>query len=212
MRSLQAEMKRLAKKKKFEEAARVRNRIYNLRQVMAHAHVIENSKFKIQNSKFRLMGRIEAYDVSNIQGKYATGSMVVFTNGAPDKKEYKKFKIKISGKPNDIAMLREVLQRRFAHAEWGCPDIILIDGGRAQLNVALKIKSLKNSLKIVNCKLKILAFAKGRQELFIEGRKKPTPIKSLAQKMQNLILHLNNEAHRFAISYHKKLRKQSFLA
>ena len=84
-----------------------------------------------------LSQRIEAYDISNIQGKLATGSMVTFVKGKPDKNLYRRFKIKMAGQPNDTAMIKEVLQRRLKHTEWGLPDLILIDGGRAQLNAAL---------------------------------------------------------------------------
>src|SRR5205823_1496610 len=81
--------------------------------------------------------RIECYDISNIQGKNATGSMVVFTNGIPDKSQYKKFRIRMKNEPNDIAMLKEILERRLNHPEWQLPEVMLIDGGKAQLNVAI---------------------------------------------------------------------------
>ena len=113
--------------------------------------------------------KIECYDVSNIQGKFATGSMIVFNNGKTDKSQYKKFKIKTKNTPDDIAMLKEVLQRRFAHPEWKYPEVILIDGGKAQLNIAIKIKQqfIEQSYEIVPL---IISIAKGRQELFIEGQ------------------------------------------
>src|SRR3990172_569120 len=82
--------------------------------------------------------RIECYDISNIQGKLATGSMVVFKNGQPEKSEYRRFKIKFSEKPNDYLMLKEVLYRRFGN-KWQTPDLIIIDGGRGQLNAAVSI-------------------------------------------------------------------------
>ena len=117
----------------------------------------------------------------------------------------------MKNEPNDIAMLKEILQRRFAHPEWPYPDAILIDGGKGQLNATLEIVKLNNSLKIENCKLKILAIAKGRQELYIEGRKNPIPLKQLPQEIYNLVKQLDDEAHRFAITYHKKLRKKNLL-
>ena len=94
--------------------------------------------------------RIEAYDISNIQGKDATGSMVTFIKGKPDKNFYRRFKIKSSNGPNDIAMLKQVLSRRLNHPEWGLPDLILIDGGKAQLNAALSLT-----------KIPVIALAKG---------------------------------------------------
>ena len=140
--------------------------------------------------------RIEAYDVSNLQGKDATGSMVTFINGKPDKNFYRKFKIKFSNKPNDIAMLKQVLSRRFNHPEWGLPDLILIDGGKAQLNAALSIT-----------KIPAMALAKRRNELYMKNLEKPILLKTLPREVFNLILQLRDEAHRFARKYHLKLRE-----
>ncbi|MEK7080470.1 MAG: UvrB/UvrC motif-containing protein, partial [Patescibacteria group bacterium] len=233
--SLKKEMKQVSKKQNFEKAGKLRDKIYNLQQIMSHTHVINQEISHRKNHAIayflRQLGikkeacRIECYDISNIQGKAATGSVVVFTNGAPDKNEYRKFKIRLPEKPNDIAMLKEILQRRFTHPEWKYPEAILIDGGKAQLNIAIKIKnevkkeSLTLSLRsysqgqsFKNIKnIKIMAFAKGRQELFIEGREKPIPLKQLPQEVYNLIKWLDDEAHRFAITYHKKLRKKNLL-
>jgi excinuclease ABC subunit C len=133
--------------------------------------------------------------------------MVVFINGHADKSQYKKFKIKMENEPNDIAMLKEVLQRRLLHTEWEYPEVMLIDGGIAQLNVAIKAKNLDPKSNTI----KIISIAKGRQELFIEGRKDAIPLKSLPQDIYNLIKNLDDEAHRFAITYHKKLRKKNLL-
>lgn len=140
--------------------------------------------------------RIEAYDVSNIQGKDATGSMVTFINGKPDKNFYRRFKIKPSNKPNDIAMLKQVLSRRFNHPEWGLPDFILIDGGKAQLNAALSVT-----------KIPAMALAKRRNELYMKNLEKPILLKNLSREVFNLILQLRDEAHRFARKYHHKLRE-----
>jgi len=214
LQPLREEMKQFSKKENFEMAAKIRDRINSLEKIMLHCHVIENKSYSptipdIAKKLQSLIGspkpvkRIEAYDVSNIQGKYATGSMVVFINGVPEKKQYKKFKIKIEKKPNDIAMLKEVLERRFSHKDWRYPEAMLIDGGKAQFNLALRIKKNKN--------IKILSIAKGKGEIFVENKKGPIAIKSLPREIQNLILRLNNEAHRFAIGYHKKLRREAIL-
>jgi len=153
--------------------------------------------------------RIEAYDISDIQGKDATGSMVTFINGKPDKNFYRRFKIhpvksasrsfnrvKLSDKPNDIAMLKQVLSRRFNHPEWGLPDSILIDGGKAQLNAALSIT-----------KIPAMALAKRKNELHMKNLEKPILLKTLPREVFNLILQLRDEAHRFARKYHHKLRE-----
>ena len=110
--------------------------------------------------------------------------------------------------PNDIAMLKEVLGRRLKHPEWDYPDAMLIDGGIAQLNVSINAKNNSPETE----KIKIISIAKGRQELFIEGREKnPIPLKKLPQEIYNLIKHLDDEAHRFAITYHKAVRKRELL-
>jgi len=144
--------------------------------------------------------RIEAYDISNIQGQQATGSMVTFIDGKPNKNFYRRFKIKMAPKPNDTAMIREVLQRRLKHKEWGLPDLILIDGGKAQLNAAL-----------ATTKIPVMAIAKRNNELYMKGLKKPVLLNNLPREIFNLILHLRDEAHRFARNYHLKLRKKALL-
>ena len=219
LNSLRKEMKQLSKENKFEEAGKIRDRIHNLQQVMSHTNVIEPSKLENgnnwQKTKNILRGllnldevsRIECYDISNIQGNQATGSMVVFVDGSAEKSRYKKFKIKIENKPNDIAMLKEILQRRFAHQEWEYPEIILIDGGIAQLNVAINVKNEKSESKSV----KVISIAKRNKDLYIEGREGFIPLKTLPREIFNLVLQLDDEAHRFAITYHKKLRKKNLL-
>ena len=195
---LKKEMKRESASQNFEEAAKIRNQIKALEKFLAHAHI-----FTLLEAKPQLgwdYRRIEAYDVSNIQGKQATGAMVTFINGQPEKNLYRRFKINLTQKPNDIAMLKEVLQRRFQHPEWGKPDLILIDGGKAQLNVAISVT-----------KIKVVALAKKENKLYIKGQKKPILLKTLSREIFNLILQLRDEAHRFARSYHLKLRKKALL-
>src|SRR3989338_3465620 len=227
--SLKKEMSFLAKNNDFEKAGKIRDRMYALQNIMAHTRVISNEQIEkdtwvktevILNELLDTEGnikRIECYDISNIQGKQATGSMVVFVDCAPSKGQYKKFKIRMKNEPNDIAMLKETLERRFSHPEWQYPEVILIDGGIAQLNVTIKTKNkssmfskaFKSMLLIKN--IKIISIAKGRQELFIEGRKQPIPLKKLPQDIYNLVKHLDDEAHRFAISYHKFLRRKKIM-
>ncbi len=220
LKELKREMKLASKNQEFEEAAKIRDQIMALERIMEHAKIfepeidaklkpwqkfgvswqkIERELRKILKTKNKI-SRIEAYDVSNIVGQAATGSMVTFVNGIPDKNFYRKFKIKIAGRPNDLNMLRECLNRRFKHKEWPYPDLILIDGGRAQLNASLKC--LRFCLK----QIKIIALAKRKNELFIESRKKPILLKNLPREIFNLILQLRDEAHRFARKYHHKLR------
>ena len=221
--NLKKEMKESSLTQDFERAAKIRDQIMALEKVISHAKIfseavdVEHKKEKeweiIQKILQKVLktkkeiSRIEAYDVSNIQGQQATGSMVTFINGQPDKNFYRKFKIKISDRPNDIAMLKEILIRRLAHSEWKYPDLILIDGGKAQLNAALQCSM---NLKFIS-RIKIMALAKKHNELFVEGRKEPISLKKLPRKIFNLILQLRDEAHRFALSYHKKLRKKKLI-
>ncbi len=145
--------------------------------------------------------RIETYDISNIQGKMAVGSMVVFTDGQPDKQHYKKFKIRAGETPNDFAMLYEVLSRRFSrrHPDWPKPDLILIDGGRGQLNVAQRVL-IENDLNIP-----MAALAKREEELFMVNNKEPVRLPFDSPALF-LIQRMRDEAHRFGLAYHKLLR------
>jgi len=217
LKDLKREMRSASKIKDFEKAATVRDQIRALERVLSHARLLETIEpeksdwektekeiKKILNIK-KKVSRIEAYDVSNIQGRNATGSMVIFINGQPNKNFYRKFKIKIEGKPNDVAMIKEILSRRFSHTEWGWPDLILIDGGAAQLSAA---RQAKNKERRVVKNIKVIALAKRKNELFIEGQKTPILLKKLPREIFNLILQLRDEAHRFALSYHRKLREK----
>lgn len=141
--------------------------------------------------------RIEGYDISNIQGKFATGSMVVFENGMPNKSEYRKFKIRAPASPDDIRMLEEMLARRFAYDNWSRPDAILIDGGIAQFNTAKKYFS------------PVLSIAKGKQEIFSTTLQVPVPLATMAADIRNFLLHIDAEAHRFAITYYRTLHKRT---
>ncbi len=228
LKDLKKKMKLFSNSQEYEAAAKVRDKIEALKSILEHAKIFQGFLEKeIQNWQKaekelkKILGikgkitRIEGYDISNIQGKLATGAMVVFENGIPNKTEYRKFKIKIAGKPNDILMLKEVLSRRFGHPEWNFPQLILIDGGRAQLNAGIKIKSQISKLKTTTQKLKlkgikVLALAKRKNELYIESKNKPVLLKDLSQELSNLILQIRDEAHRFAISYHRKLRSIDF--
>lgn len=213
LKDLKKEMKQTSKDQDFEGAGRIRDQIQSLEKVMAHGKVFQEklkeadnwketkeTLAKILNRKEEI-NRIEAFDISNIQGKQATGSMVTFINGNPDKSFYRKFKIRLKETPDDVAMIKEVLARRQRHKEWGQADLILIDGGRAQLNAAKEI--IKN--------IPVMAIAKKKNELFLKNKEKPILLKTLPRDIFNLILKLRDEAHRFAISYHKALRKKALL-
>lgn len=206
LKKLRKGMKDLSEMKDYENAAKKRDQIAMLEKVISHSRVLEPQIEKLpKNENKYFLGRAEAYDISNIQGQEATGSMVVFTNGQPNKNQYRKFKIKIAGSPNDVAMIKEILSRRLKHPEWPYPDLMLIDGGKAQLNAGRQC--LTSDVKHV----KLMALAKRNNELFQENKKKPVLLKNLPPDFSNTILRMRNEAHRFAISYHKKLRHKALL-
>jgi excinuclease ABC subunit C len=222
---LKREMQMASKNQDYEKAKTLRDQALALENIFQHSHILSQEKNhdpqgvvelqKLLGLK-RKIKRIEGYDISNIQGQEATGSMVVFENGQPNKNEYRKFKIKRSKKPNDTAMLREALERRLKHQEWPLPEVMLVDGGIGQLNVALKVKSQNSKGKSVKQKsivekIRVITLAKRKNELFLEGQKKPVLLKNLPKEIANLILRVRDEAHRFAISYHKKLRNRNLL-
>jgi excinuclease ABC subunit C len=188
------------------------------------ADVIELAKLL---SLPKIPRRIEGYDISNIFGQDAVGSMVVFIEGEAEKSSYRKFKIKDEvNYKGDTDMLRQVLERRFARAanvpnskfqipnskkidQWPLPDLIVIDGGRGQLNVASKI------LHDYNLNIPVLAISKGdglrssraHDKLFFPGQSEPLEL-PLASPALHLIKRVRDEAHRFAIGYHRVLRKK----
>ena len=148
--------------------------------------------------------RIEAVDISNLCGKEATGSLIVFVNGLAKKEEYRRFKIKTVKEPNDVAMIREVIRRRIKRLikeEKGLPDLILVDGGRGQLN------SAAGALEELGVKVPVIGLAKREELIYTLDRKEPIflPREKAALK---LLCAIRDEAHRFALSYHQKLRKK----
>lgn len=211
--TLETDMSRASQKEDFEQAAQLRDMIENLKNILAHKNISFKNEFldtalllsQIKET-FKLPNeprRIEAYDISNISGTLAVGTMVVFLKTQPDKEEYKKFKIKNIQGPNDVAMMGEMLTRRFKHHEWQKPDLIFIDGGAAQYNIARK------TIKMFNMAIPIISFAKGLENVFASTLQKPTPLHKLPQRVQNFIIAVKDEVHRFSITYHRSLRSKA---
>jgi excinuclease ABC subunit C len=187
----QKEMATAAKEHRFEQAAEIRNKIFALQHLNQVASIKSDQDNPID------LNRIEAYDIANISGQLAVGSMVVWENGDLDKDEYRKFKIKTVDGSNDVAMIKEVVARRLRN-DWPEPDLMIIDGGQGQFNAA------KQALVEANLNYKLLSIAKGpdrKKDEFISDD--PNIIKLLNQNnvLKNQILELRNEAHRFAQSY-----------
>ncbi|MBI2314526.1 GIY-YIG nuclease family protein [Candidatus Daviesbacteria bacterium] len=216
---LTAQMTKASKKQMFEKASAFKKIIQGvsyLTQPNRTRLYLENPNFLEEENKLaleklqkdlglkKLPERIEGYDISNIQGKEATGSMVVLTNGEIDKSQYRKFKIHLEGKPNDVGMHKEMMRRRLNHPEWPLPDLIIIDGGRGQVGGA------DEQCTMNNVQLPIFGLAKRMEWLYPpEGEIVKLPKNSLSLK---LLRKLRDEAHRFAISYHRKLRGRILLS
>lgn len=225
----------IKKTKNQEEVAKLKYELSNMKNVLAHANILGLSEkyasdavelAKILNLK-NVPERIEGYDIANIFGREATGAMVVFSHGEPDKNEYRKFKIRTNdGMADDTGMLREVLGRRLRHTSpptpllirrgeqverWPLPDLIVVDGGRGQLNACLSIlKKNKLDIDIISIsKGEGLRSAGARDKIFFPREKKPLEL-PLASPALHLIKRVRDEAHRFAIGYHKNLRKKRF--
>lgn len=193
-RKLEREMRHAALKLRFEEAEKLKRQLFALRHIQDTA-LMSGSDSQLSKTKNQKLFRIEGYDVSNISGTSAVGAMAVFEGGKPNKNEYRKFRIRSFCEPNDVGMLREVLERRFSHREWPIPDMILVDGGKAQVNVAAAV------LEDAALKIPIVGIAKGPK------RNKNEFIGNVPVGVNREdLIRLRDEAHRFAIQYHKSLR------
>ncbi len=215
IRSFEHEMTAASKKLEFEKAERLRRQLFALQHIRDTAFISDTeliapaSAADLAPAGAGARYRIEGYDISNISGTDAVGSMVVFENGKPNKDEYRRFKIRTVFKPNDVGMLTEVLERRFhRHGSgvlprdaWRLPDLILIDGGIGQANAAKKVV-MRAGLRIP-----ILGIAKGVE------RKRNDIIGAMPKGVtKDVLIRVRNESHRFAIGYHKTLRGRRSLS
>ncbi len=200
IQSLEKEMKVLAKNRKFEEAAHIRNQLFALKHINDVA-LIKDDSLRRQTPGSASDFRIEAYDIAHMSGKNMVGVMTVVSNGTPDKNEYRKFIIRTQSGANDTGALEEMLSRRFRHTEWGMPDLVVVDGAQAQINVAEQV------LKRYQLPIPVVSVVK-------DERHKAREIlgaEDMVKKYAKAILLANSEAHRFGITFHKKRRGKSFL-
>ncbi len=147
--------------------------------------------------------RIECFDISHIQGAETVASMVVFTGGEPDKSEYRHFKLKtVEGSPDDFASMQEVTLRRYREAKEPLPDLIVIDGGKGQLSSALEV------IRGVGlADIPVIGLAKEFEQIFRENISEPLVLPRHSEALR-LVQQIRDEAHRFAVSYHRKLRSK----
>lgn len=144
--------------------------------------------------------RMECFDISHIQGSETVASMVVFEHGRPAKKEYRRFKLKtVQGKPDDFKSMAEIMARRYGERDWPAPDLIVIDGGKGQLHAALPV------IRQAGCEAPVISLAKRIEEVFVEGRSDSIILSHHTPELQ-LLQAIRDEAHRFAITYHRNLR------
>ncbi|MDH4269948.1 MAG: excinuclease ABC subunit UvrC [Dehalococcoidia bacterium] len=203
-----------AKKKLVETVAENAARGLELAQLKEmKAEVISSGLQELKNRLHlpKMPRRIECYDVSNIQGTLAVGSMVVLDKGWPKPAHYRRFRIKSVTGANDYAMIQETLSRRFkrgltGEGAWGIiPDLVLIDGGKGQLNAALEVRQ---ELELDS--IPMASLAKEKEEVFIPGDPGPIYIPKDSPAL-HILQRARDEAHRFAISYHQKLRRKEFV-
>jgi excinuclease ABC subunit C len=215
LKETERQMKAAAKREEYEEAARLRDLAFALTHIQDVSVIKrEDDPRERRDLAINVFGRVEAYDVSNIGGKQPVASGVVFVEGLPRKGLYKKFRIKSVVGSNDVAMMKETLRRRFAHATphdpdeaWKLPDLLVIDGGRGQVNAAVEI------LRELNLKIPVVGLAKGfdrKQDVLVYGEKTPE-LERVATRYKKILQHARDEAHRFAVGYHRKRRASTFL-
>lgn len=232
---IEKDMKRAAKNKDFEAAAKLRNQIYALKAiakqiVFSDKEFLDLSRDRALSMLSEILGldkvpyRVEGYDISHMQGSDNVASMVVFTNGIPYKTAYRKFKMHLPGN-NDFGHMEEALHRRLSQTNqkaWGLPDMFLIDGGRGQLSAALKARDA------AGVRRPMIALAKREEEIVVERRKSLVNISPAALIKYNaitrqsddyliillprrsdavkLLQRVRDESHRFAVSYHSVLK------
>jgi len=204
LKNIEKAMLKAAESEDFEEAARLRNQLNSLKRIQDIALLNESFlKDLILDKNIIEINRVEGYDISNLGASDKVASMVVFNNYGPVKKEYRKFKIKFVEGQSDVDCLAEVLQRRLLHKEWGLPNIFLIDGGLPQVNMAKKVL---DSFGIQNT---IVGIAKGKERKrndFLVLRA-GAEMKNWIKNNKKLLINVRDEAHRFAITFNRSLRK-----
>jgi len=213
IKELTKEMEECSKDLRFEEAERLKitlSGLMYLTQPNGAQVYLDNPNFvEDQNHQSleelqqelglkSLPDRIECYDISNLSGSQAVGSLVVLTGGDIDKKWYRKFKIRMENVPNDVGMIREILKRRLKHSEWPKPDLILVDGGKGQVRGAFE------EISLAGWQVPVFGLAKRMEWLY--GPTDEVIKLSHRSLSLRLLQKIRDEAHRFAITYHRKLR------
>lgn len=223
VKTLEEKMRETSRQRRFEEAAKFRDQISGLSEITLRAkQLVASEALADLYQLLRLPAvprRIEGFDVSNIFGRQAVGSLVLFVDGKPCKEGYKRFKIQSVSGIDDYAMMREILRRHYkdassvqrqsvnvkagrvdtGHGTRPLPDLVVIDGGRGHLNAALGV------LDELKLKLPVVGIAKEFEELFLPNRQRALNLPPQSKALQ-ILQRVRDEAHRFAIGYHRLLR------
>ncbi len=215
---LEIEMRQTAEQRKFESAARLRNKLYALKSLDQKTIFGDHERLDISKDQALMeLGellqidpprRVEGFDISHMQGTDTVASMVVFVNGMPDKSQYRKFKMHIPGN-DDFAHMNEVISRRLSpknQKQWGLPDLFLIDGGKGQVSSAYK------AMQSAGVSVPMIGLAKRFEEIVVprctdnklDMQVEILPLTSDAVK---LLQRVRDESHRFAVSYHSTLKR-----
>jgi excinuclease ABC subunit C len=221
LKELETDMKKAATENKFEDAARLRDHIQHYHYMIQKQYdpmVYINSETGAQDlyrieldtlytillpyiPKLAHIHRIECIDISNTAGTYATGSLTVLTDGIKDTSQYRRFRIRNRNSPNDVAMIEEVVRRRFSHPEWPLPDLLLVDGGKGQVTAAKKHTSVP-----------VIGLAKRFEEVIIPYKHGWKTLRiPYTSSAIHMLERIRDEAHRIAHSYHRLLRSKSFV-
>ncbi len=208
IKNLETEMKTLAKKRDFEKAEQIKKKIFAIKHIQDVSLIKTDLKLKIENSEFR----IEAYDIAHLSGTNMVGVITVVENGEANKNEYRLFNIKGQKEADptslklrwasDTEALAEVLERRLNHPEWRLPNLFVADGGVAQLN------TVETILKKYKIDIPVVAVTKDERHKAKEVRSMNNEARIMGEKYEKQILLANSEAHRFAITHHRKRRNK----
>lgn len=202
VQNLKKEMAEYAKKREFERADEIKRKIFALNHINDVALIKEENfgrTFLSLEGKPLPKFRVEAYDIAHMSGKNMVGVMTVLENGEIEKREYKKFIIRTQTGANDTGALTEIISRRLNHPEWGNPNLIVVDGGIAQINAAHKV------LSVYKLKIPVVSVVK-------DERHKAKAIlgdEKIIKEYKKSILLANAESHRFAIAFYRKKSRLS---
>lgn len=224
---LEKDMATAARNLEFENATIIRNHINNLYAIIKNrsdpevyindlSHLEDTVQLQLNSLNNILssvvanlpkkLKRIECIDISNTVGIDPAGSLVVLIDGIPDTSKYRRFKVRDKNTPDDYAMMSEVLSRRFQHLEWPLPDLLIVDGGRGQLKQASIV------LNKLNIHLPVIGLAKRQEKIiYLAGDRYKSIGLPLNHPAVHILQRVRDEAHRFAITYHRLLRGRSFL-